>query len=271
MAADKESVANVVRVSVMVCLVCAIIVATASVSLRPLQQENRMEYRQVNILRAAGLYQPGMDVRTAFERIERRFVELESGEYVDRPEDYDQRRAARDPQESRELSEDPAGIRRQAKVAEVFLLHDDDGRLQRVILPMHGYGLWSTMYGFLALESDANTIAGIGFYEHGETPGLGGEIDNPRWQRNWEGKRLFDDSSDLAIRVIKGAVPDDASEKEHMIDGISGATLTINGVNAMVRFWAGEAGFRPYLDRMRERHRADAGGNPVAHTDAGWR
>lgn len=253
MAMHRESVGNILRVSLLVCLVCAVIVSTASVALRPMQQDNRMQYRQLHILQAAGLYEPGMDVAAAFDAIERRFVDLDTGAYVDKPDAYDQRRAARDPELSRPVAPDPAGIRRQASVAEVFLARDEEGEVRRIILPVHGYGLWSTMYGFLALEPDANTVAGIGFFEHGETPGLGGEIDNPRWQENWIGKRLFDDDGSVAIRVVKGAVGEDAPDADHRVDGLSGATLTANGVNNLVRFWMGETGFRPYLERLRER------------------
>lgn len=252
MAARRESIANTVRVSFLVCLVCAVVVSTASVGLQEVQRENRLQYRQIHILQAASMYQPGMDLSEAFERIERRFVEIGSGDYVDKPEDYDPQRAARDPERSRSLDPDPAGIRRQAYVQEVFLAWDDDDELARVILPVHGYGLWSTMYGFLALAPDADTVAGIGFFDHGETPGLGGEIENPRWQATWEGKALYDDEGEVAIRVIKGAVPDGAEGREHLVDGLTGATITTKGVNELVRFWAGPEGYGPYLDRLRE-------------------
>ncbi len=257
MAKNRESISNTLKVAFLVCLVCAVVVSTLAVGLRPAQNDNRMLFRQQNVLQAAGLYESGMDVRSAFENIERRFVEIETGEYTDRPDDYDQRRAARDPAESRPVSPDPAGIRRQARVAEVFLARDEVGDVNRIILPVHGYGLWSTMYGFLALEPDANTIAGIGFFDHAETPGLGGEIDNPRWQENWVGKKLFDDDGNIAIEVIKGSVGPDVPDREHKIDGLSGATITANGVNHMVRFWVGDRGFGPYLERMREQQYGD--------------
>jgi Na+-transporting NADH:ubiquinone oxidoreductase subunit C len=258
MSADKDSIGNTLKVAFGVCLVCAVVVSTASVALRPQQVENRLQFRQVNILQTADMYTPGMDVQAAFERIERRFVDLDSGEYVERPDSYDQRRAARDAEQSRELEHDPAGIRRRADVAEVYLTFDDAGALNRVVLPVHGAGLWSTMYAFLALEPDLNTIAGIRFYEHGETPGLGGEIDNPRWQRIWEGKQLRDDDGQLAFQVIKGQVAEGSPESEHRVDGLSGATITARGVNNLVRFWVGEQGFGPYLARLGERIEAGA-------------
>ncbi len=252
--AVNESVGNTLRVAFGVCLVCAVVVSTAAVTLRPAQEANRMQFRQVNILQTAGMYETGTDVAATFERIERRFVELETGDFVERPDSYDQQQASRDPEQSRALDRDPAGIRRQALVAEVYLARDEDGRLTRVVLPVHGYGLWSTMYGFIALERDLDTISGLRFYEHAETPGLGGEIDNPRWIASWEGKQLYDDDGALAIEVLKGQAP---AGSDHQIDGLCGATLTTRGVNNLVRFWMGDDGFGPFLDQLGER--IDAG------------
>jgi Na+-transporting NADH:ubiquinone oxidoreductase subunit C len=251
-ASSRESVANTIRVSLLVCLVCALVVATAAVVLQPQQTENRQQFRQVNIVRVAGLDEPGMDLARAFDRVERRFVDFASGEYVRMPETYDLA-AARDAQLGRRLDADPAGIRAMARVGEVFLVRDDAGRLTRVVLPVHGYGLWSTMYGFLALERDLSTVAGLRFYAHAETPGLGGEIDNPRWLAQWRGKELFDDTGDMALQVFKGAVPDGVPGPQHKVDGLSGATMTARGVQNLVRFWAGEQAYGPFLDRLRER------------------
>jgi Na+-transporting NADH:ubiquinone oxidoreductase subunit C len=250
---QRDSVANTVRVSLIVCLVCALVVSTAAVLLAPLQAENREQFRQFNIVRVAGLDVSGRDLASAFARVERRHVDLQTGAYVDMPDSYDPLRAARDPEQGRILTEDPAGIREIARVGEVFLVRDEAGRFERLVLPVHGYGLWSTMHGFLALERDLDTIAGIGFHEHAETPGMGGEIDNPRWQAGWPGKRLYDDDGELALQVVKGQVPEGAEDPEHKIDGLSGATLTTRGVHNLVRFWVGEQGWGPYLARLRER------------------
>ncbi|HCE39760.1 MAG: Na(+)-translocating NADH-quinone reductase subunit C [Alcanivorax sp.] len=261
MAGNKESVAKTLTVAFLVCLVCAVVVSTAAVTLRPVQQKNQTLDRRVNILQAAGLYQPGMDVQAAFETIERRFVDLETGEYVDKPDSYDQLKAAKDPEQSEALSgdEDIASIKRQADVAEVFLARDDSGDLSRIILPVRGYGLWSTLYGFMALEPDAKTIAGLGFYQHGETPGLGGEVDNPKWKALWEGKKIYDEDGDVAIQVIKGTVDSKTPNAENKVDGLAGATLTSKGVSHLVRFWVGEKGFGPYLERMQQNGAGDAG------------
>lgn len=254
MSANKESVGKTLLVAFLVCVVCGVVVATAAVSLRPVQSKNQLLDKRMNILQAAGLYQPGVDVNEVFKSIERRFVDIDTGEYVDMPESYDQRKAAKDPQRSERLSgkEDIAGIKSQANVAEVFLARGDDGELSRIILPVHGYGLWSTLYGFLALEPDANTVSGLGFYEHGETPGLGGEVDNPKWKALWEGKKLYGEQGEVEIQVVKGSVDSKTPNAEHKVDGLAGATLTSNGVSNLLRFWVGENGFGPYLKRMQD-------------------
>jgi Na+-transporting NADH:ubiquinone oxidoreductase subunit C len=257
MNAQRDSIANTIKVSLWVCLVCALVVATAAVVLAPRQAENREQFRQFNIVRVAGLDAPGRDLAAAFARVEERHVDLASGEYVERIDGYDPLAAARDPAQGRRLTDDPAGIRQIPRVGVVYLVRDEAGRLERLVLPVHGYGLWSTMHGFLALERDLDTVAGINFHEHAETPGLGGEIDNPRWQAGWVGKRLFSDEGEPALQVMKGRVPDGVPDPQHRIDGLSGATLTTRGVQNLVRFWVGEQAYGPFLARLRER--LDAG------------
>lgn len=257
MAENKETVTRTLTVALSVCLVCAVVVSSAAVLLRPVQNKNEKLNRQTNILKAAGLYESGMsgdDVRAVFSNIERRFVKLESGEYVDMPDSYDYISAKQNPEMSKDLpsDKDPADIKRKPEVAQVYLAKDQKGDLDKIILPVHGYGLWSTLYGFLAVERDANTVAGLGFYKHGETPGLGGKVDSEAWKSQWPGKQLYGDNGELAIQVIKGSVPDNAPDREHKVDGLSGATLTTRGVNNLVRYWSSKNGYRPYLERIRK-------------------
>jgi Na+-transporting NADH:ubiquinone oxidoreductase subunit C len=265
MAGKNESVGKTLLVAFLVCVVCGVVVATAAVSLRPVQNENKLIDKRMNILLAAGMYDASQDVNEQFKSIERKFVDIESGDYVEMPESYDQRTAAKDPAQSERLSGDVdiAGIKNQAEVAEVYLARGDNGELSRIILPVHGYGLWSTLYGFLALEPDANTVAGLGFYEHGETPGLGGEVDNPKWKALWHGKKLYGDQGEVEIQVIKGTVESNTPNAEHKVDGLAGATLTSKGVSNLLRFWVGENGFGPYLKRMQQ-----GGGDVAQATDA---
>ena len=146
------------------------------------------------------------------------------------------------------MTEDPAGIGRKAQFVTVYLLRDDAGEIDKVILPLHGYGLWSTLYGFIALEENGNDIYGLQFYEHAETPGLGAEVDNPRWKALWNGKKLADENGELQISVTKTAPP---AGPEHHIDALAGATLTTVGVHNLVNFWMGEAGYAAFLDNLK--------------------
>ena len=131
------------------------------------------------------------------------------------------------------------------------MVKDTEGKVTAVILPVHGYGLWSTLYGYLAVKPDGREVQGLQFYDHAETPGLGGEVDNPRWRGLWPGKLLTDDGGELKIEVVKGAASD-GPEGVHQVDGLAGATLTARGVNNLVRYWVSEDGFGPFLKNLRE-------------------
>jgi Na+-transporting NADH:ubiquinone oxidoreductase subunit C len=250
LAMPADSVSKTVFVAVALCLVASMVVSAAAVALRPLQEVNALKDKQVNILQVAGIYEPGVDVVEAFGAFEPRVLELETGAFTDAFDvaSFDDRAAADDPATSVALTDDPAGIGRQAKYVTVYLLRDEAGEIDKVILPIHGYGLWSTLYGFIALEENGNDIYGLQFYEHAETPGLGAEVDNPRWKALWSGKKLADENGELQISVTK-AVP--AAGPEYHIDALAGATLTTVGVHNLVNFWMGESGYEPFLNNLK--------------------
>lgn len=253
MAFNKDSVGGTLIAAFVICLVCGIVVSTAAVSLRPMQEANRVLDRQTNILVAAGLYEEGIDVPDVFGEVERQYIELGTTSIVDAaevPDNYDQRT----PSESTRISEeeDIASVRNLPKWGEVYLVRDDAGSIKTIVLPVQGYGLWSTMYGFLSLEGDADTISSLVFYDHGETPGLGAEIENKNWLALWKGKKLLSESGSFNFEVIKGNVSDNTPNKDNKVDGLSGATLTSKGVSNMVRFWTGDKAYGPYLDSIRE-------------------
>ncbi len=255
MSSNKESLGGIVSVALALCVVCSIVVSAAAVVLKPAQEVNKTRDLKRNILMAAGLYDAGLTIEEQFQRVDSRVVDISTGEYatdID-PEGFDQRAAAKDPATSVALDSDAdiANIIRQSRYAMVYLVNDEAGDLSKVILPVHGYGLWSTLYGFVALESDGNTIAGLGFYEHKETPGLGGEVDNPRWKDLWTGKQVYRDGA-VAISVVKGSVDQGSDAANWQVDGLSGATLTSRGVSNLVQYWLGEDGFEPYLRNLRE-------------------
>ncbi len=249
----NDSIKKTFGVAALLCVVCAIVVSSAAVMLRPAQQANKLLDLKTNILASAGLLQAGVDVETQFEQITTRIVDMETGRFTDAVDvaTYDQRKASKDPALSVELSgeEDIAKIKRRAKYSSVYIVEGEQG-IEKIILPIKGYGLWSTMYGFLALESDLQTVAGIGFYEHAETPGLGGEIDNPNWKASWVGKQAYSES-DLVLSVIKGKVDTERAGSESQIDGLAGATLTTRGVDKLVQYWLGEQGFQPLISYLK--------------------
>jgi Na+-transporting NADH:ubiquinone oxidoreductase subunit C len=248
---NKESVQRTVVVALALCLVCSVIVSVAAVALRPAQVINEQANMQMNILQAAGLYDPAKSVQEQFKQVTPRLVDLSTGQFVEgmNPESYNQRKASKDPSMNRVLSaeEDIASIKRQAKIAKVYLI-ENESQIEKIILPVHGYGLWSTLYGFVALEGDANTVAGLGFYEHAETPGLGGEVDNPNWKAQWTGKQVYEGDA-VAVRLVKGgASPSDT----YGVDALSGATLTSRGVDNLIQFWMSDSGFKPFLDNVKQ-------------------
>ena len=111
--------------------------------------------------------------------------------------------------------------------------------------------------GYLALESDFKTIIGLEFFDHKETPGLGGEIDNPKWKAIWKGKEIYSDSGDVLISVIKGSVDKSSEEAKYQVDGLSGATITSNGVTNLLSFWLGEMGYGPLINENEINESAD--------------
>ena len=251
---NKDSASYTILVATALCLVCSIIVSAAAVGLRPLQEANKIEDRKRNILSVVGLLKEGESVDEAFKQVDVVLVDLESGQYntdLD-PATYDQRSAADDSSMGIQLTSDQdiASIGSRANVATVYLVRNDDGSVRYIILPVHGYGLWSTLYGFLALEGDANTVVGLSFYEHAETPGLGGEVDNPNWKANWPGKVAFDANGEAALEVYKGTIDPANPQSKHQVDTLSGATLTARGVTNLIQFWLGQDGFGTYLKRI---------------------
>jgi Na+-transporting NADH:ubiquinone oxidoreductase subunit C len=214
---DRDSMSNTLTVAIGLSLICSVLVASAAIVLKPMQLKNQEEYRQRIILEVAGLMEPDADIATLFATIQSEMIDVANGESV-----------------------------------EIYLEKNGDA-VEQIILPVSGPGLWSTMRGYLALAPDGNTVKGIRFYEHGETPGLGDQIDKADWRNLWVGKQLYGDDSTPRIEVIRGFALRDASntDLQHQIDGLSGATLTGNGVTRLVQHWIGPEGFGPYLETYR--------------------
>ncbi|MBT1451097.1 Na(+)-translocating NADH-quinone reductase subunit C [Glaciecola sp. XM2] len=250
MSAKKETLGKTMLVVVAVCLVCSIVVSGSAVGLRELQQTNAALDKKSNILGAAGLLGEASTKEEIAEiylnKVEEKFVDLSSGEYVEKPSpDFDMYKAAKQPEFMVRVEGSNVGFLRRSSVASVYHIKDEQGEVSRIILPVHGSGLWDLMYGFLALDSDGQTIRELIYYQHKETPGLGGEIQNPDWQAKWNGKQLFKDG-DVAISVDKNV----GDGNQYAVDALSGATLTSNGVENTLQYWASENGYGTYLKRQ---------------------
>lgn len=253
---QKDSTVGTLVVATVLCVACSLLVAGAAVSLKDRQEVNKKLDVKKNLLQASGLLEPGSasreEIEEAYKSIEAAVIDLETGKIVSdmNPTEFSQLKASKDPKMSKLISQemDKAGIKRRSKYAPAYK-YVKDGKMQMLILPVNGKGLWSTLYGFLALDTDFKTVKGIGFYQHGETPGLGGEIDNVGWKAQWAGKKIFRDE-EVALKVIKGRALKSSKDFEYQIDGLSGATITSNGVTGLIQYWMGPDGFGPYLKNL---------------------
>jgi Na+-transporting NADH:ubiquinone oxidoreductase subunit C len=191
------------------CLVCSLLLTMAATGLKAYQRENALVDRQKNILMAVGAIEPERkytadDVKALYQSTIQCVRVGRDGEV---------------------LSADAAA---RADDMPLYLYQEDD-KPQAYIIPVDSRGLWGKIYGYLALETDGSTIAGFSVYQHAETPGLGGEIENQWFQRNFVGKQIVDDEGRfVSIRIAKGDVEDAVRQdlQPHFVDGISGATLT---------------------------------------------
>ena len=237
-----------------VAVMCALLVSVSAVNLRPYYDANLEAHRLAqleSILDALS----GTAYEVAAENIESRIVELASGRYSDKfdPATFDARKAAIDPEGSVAIpaDHDIAGIGRREKHATVFLVRDAEGRVALIILPVRGSGYQSSLFGFLALNGDTSTVVALKFYEQGDTPGMGARIQDPSWEALWPDKQVYDEAGVLRIGVAKGKLSPASIDAEHMVDGISGATRTSQGVHDLLRFWLGDFGFGSFLERVR--------------------
>ena len=257
---NNDTIRKTLIVAISLCLVCSALISFSAVELRDLQEANKTLDKQTKILSAAGLLVDDKEVSSLFNSIEIKIVNLETGLFDSNIsiEDFDESSFSRNPNTSIELNSDTdiALLKRRENYQSIYL-HYDNEDLNAIILPVRGYGLWGTMKGYLALESDLQTIIGLEFFDHKETPGLGGEIVNPRWKAIWKGKEVYSDAGEVLISVIKGSVDKNNEKAKYQVDGLSGATITSNGVTNLLSFWLGEMGYGPLINEMKSMESAD--------------
>lgn len=256
---NNDSPAKAIIVVLGTAFVCSLLVTVAAVKLKPIQRAYQDLERNRFIVAISGLASPGQELDDSevvelFQELDALLVDIDAGT-VDgsmNPLSFDQRQASADPELSVAIPSelDGASLSRRSRLATVFIV-GDKANPRRIILPMHGQGMWSTIYGFLALEGDLNTIADVTFYEQGETAGIGDKILESRWQARWRGRQLYDANGALAFKVSDRIVGDATPAARHEVDAIAGATVTTSSVTALVQYWFGPHGFGPFLTNMR--------------------
>ena len=238
---------NKMIIPLIACIACAVIVSVTAVSVRPEQNLNIENEKKLKILAAAGIVTNEVDKE--FSKIETLYIDFVSNQLIQIEGNYDHIKASASAESSSIIpkKQDIAILKRRENVAPIYVWYSEEEQIQKVVLPIRGYGLWGTLYGYISLDADLNTVKGIEYYDHKETPGLGGEVDSPVWKSDWNGKKVYNSSGEVILYVTKGP-----SSEDYEIDGISGATLTSNGVTNMIRYWLGENGYGPVLQKLRE-------------------
>ena len=227
------------------------VLSFAATSLREPQQANEMLNMRTNILVAVGLME--REERLEPEQLNQLYDDSVESFLVDHEGKVIPGATAEGVDLEEELENpDPAGWR-----LPVFVV-TEGGRASVYAIPVFGKGLWSTLYGYLALEDDLDTVRGMTFYKHGETAGLGAEIERAWFQSNFVGKRIFDGNALRSIRVVKGKVEDvlsRAADHTYAVDGISGASMTGRGVTNLLDEKL--TIYEPYIRRVRAETQAE--------------
>ena len=230
---NTNSNSYVMTFAIGICVVVSSVLALLATVLKPTQEAAAEFDRQKNVMMAAGLLKksdprPRAELEKLYaERVVEVIVDTRDGTVATGKTTADLKEL-----NEKAAKENPQHTRAFRSIATA----KKDGKIDTYILPVSGKGLWSTLYGYLALEADKNHVRGIQFYKHGETPGLGGEVENAEWTAGWHGKTILDEKGELvSVTVKKGKVdPSIPKEKQHYVDGLAGATITSNGVSKFV-------------------------------------
>lgn len=256
----NDSPRKAILVVLLTALVCSSLVSAAVVVLRPIQLNNQLLERSRNIMVLTGLIPADKipddeEMLGLFKSLDTRMVNIDAGHFDDSidPNTFDMRRAVNDMELGTTVPSDSdlASIGRRSRYAPVYMVWDGEG-LDRIILPIRGAGMWSMLYGYIAIDADFNTIAGMSFYEQNETPGLGDQIAHPHWLEQWRGKQVYDEQGLPRFHVSESEVVAGSVSAPYQVDGLTGATVTGNAVTGVVRYWFGPHGYQGFLDHMKE-------------------
>lgn len=272
---DKDSTFNTFKIAILLCLVCSLLVSATAVGLMEIQKTNVALDKKKNILTVAG-YTKDEVKKMSKDEIEGIFagedelievkdvvIDLETGQEVSAEElkekmgvdsiaEFDQEKIVKDEDLGSEIEGDVnIGLRKRENYSHVYIVRDKKKDLvTRYVFPVKGKGLWSTLMGYIAVDSNFKRIEGLTFYSHKETPGLGGEVDNPKWKKLWEGRMLYDDNGSIASDYVVKGSPNESNR--NAVAGLSGATITSKGVSNLVRYWMGEEGFGKFIAEQKQ-------------------
>ncbi|MFT5789361.1 MAG: Na+-transporting NADH:ubiquinone oxidoreductase subunit C [Shewanella sp.] len=251
MAFKKDSFVGTMIFTVTLCLLCSFMITGTSELLKERKLVKKRDELKRNVLIAADVDIADKDFRAIFDKdVKPTLVTLDTGEEDTEANvlDFDERMASINPETSRKPKKDTAKIKSRADQARVFKVFDDNGKLISVVVPIYGKGLWSMIYGYVALQPDFNTIENVVFYEHGETPGIGDFLNDTDWTDKWHGKQVFDAKGKVSFKVVKGGAK---AGDVHGVDAVSGATMTGRGVQRAVQFWFGAEGFEMFFNKLK--------------------
>lgn len=253
MAFKKDSFVGTMIFTVTLCLLCSFMITGTAELLKERKLVKKRDELKRNVLIAADVDINDHDFRAIFDKdVKSMLVSLDTGvtETNAGVLDFDERLAAINPETSHKLKrkKDKAKIKTRADKVRVFKVFDDNGKLASVVVPIYGKGLWSMIYGYVALQPDFNTIENVVFYEHGETPGIGDFLNDPDWTDKWHGKQIFDANGKVSFKIVKGGAK---AGDVHGVDAVSGATMTGRGVQRSVQFWFGAQGFEMFFNKLK--------------------
>ena len=237
----REDDRRIIGFAAIICVSCSLLLSATATLLKDRQDYNVELDRKINVLKAFDVdVMPGgkriaaAEVEQYFkDHITEKILEAETGEVLEG-----------------ETSEtvDPDLLAEGKRLP--LYLWEEDGAITGYAFPISGKGLWSTIYGYMALSNDLATILGVTFYKHGETPGLGGEIATDWFQEQFKGKHVWADGELLPFEVVKGTVEGKYPEgNDHAVDGISGATITGKGVSTFIN--EDLERYEPYFSKRR--------------------
>ncbi len=248
---SNDSILKTFLVVFLLCVVCSVLVCMAALVRIDREAYNQLLETRSTVL-AAGGYEDqlaaGASADELFANFEMKVINLDTGEIATEinPEEFNPKAVMDNPDMVVAIPAafDIANIKQRPKFVRVFI----DKNNGQVVLPISGPGMWGVMNAYIGVEKDGSTVNGLKFYQHSETPGLGAEIEKPKFLNQWVGKKLYGNSGNLAIKVVKnGRYDPKAADAQNTIDGLAGATVTGDKVQAMVQYWFSDHGYGKFL------------------------